>query len=274
MNTNVIFGETLTEIQFSSILYDTIECPDHIHNLLEIVMVSEGTMHMTLDGQDIYLEAGSAIFIEPFEIHSFIKDKPNKAYIIEFMLENNLTFWEFLQKHMIVDRKIVISPATFDYLKAKLPKNTTRNANLRYDSLFLETLLVPLCYEFIAQCKTTVRKNKNDDIYISCLKLLTTMIWETPEQEISLKIIAKKLGIHETTLSRTFAKQTKMSFTESVQYLRVCKASYLLRKNMQISVVADFSGFQSIRSFNRVFKKITGCTPTEYVHSLDDSSIQ
>ncbi len=62
-----------------------------------------------------------------------------------------------------------------------------------------------------------------------------------------------------------------MTFTEAIQYIRVCKAAFLLRRNMTISSAAEEAGFVCIRSFNRVFKKVTGCTPSEYAKSSEDS---
>ena len=96
------------------------------------------------------------------------------------------------------------------------------------------------------------------------------MIWQDPQQKISLETVAEKLGVHKTTLSKMISKSSNMSFTDIVQYIRVCKAASLLRQNMPISAAADFSGFSCIRSFNRAFKKVIGVTPSEYQKSRDD----
>jgi len=38
----------------------------------------------------------------------------------------------------------------------------------------------------------------------------------------------------------------------------------LLNRNLRVSEIAYEVGFQSLTHFNRVFKKITGQSPTEY----------
>ncbi|SFG41563.1 Helix-turn-helix domain-containing protein [Lachnospiraceae bacterium C7] len=52
---------------------------------------------------------------------------------------------------------------------------------------------------------------------------------------------------------------------EDLILARIDQAKYLLsNQNLQISDVAEQSGFKNINHFNRYFKKICGCTPSEY----------
>ena len=56
-----------------------------------------------------------------------------------------------------------------------------------------------------------------------------------------------------------------MTLNEYLNSVRVKKAEeYLLDMDISITEAAYMSGFNSIQTFNRVFKKIKGCTPTEY----------
>lgn len=60
-----------------------------------------------------------------------------------------------------------------------------------------------------------------------------------------------------------------MTFTEYVARSRVERASDLLaHPEKQIAESAFACGFESIPHFNRVFKKYTGFTPTQYRASL------
>ena len=243
-----------------------------MHSCFEIVLVYDGTMHMILDGTDYLVPAGSAVVIEPYEIHSFMDDHPNQSYIIEFMLESNITFWEFVLSHSIETKQIELSHELFSYLIAKLPTDSDRNSGKIYDPSFVQAILAPLCYEFVSLNNHEISEKKNDSHYINTLKQISRMIWQDAQQDMSLSAVAKKLGIHKTTLSKRFSNYGKMTFTESVQYIRVCKAAYLLRQNITISAAADFAGFHCIRSFNRVFRKVTGCTPSDYIQSHNSPS--
>lgn len=261
-----------TEIHLSSRLLDTVKCPAHMHHCIEIVFVVDGVMHMTISGREFAIPSGHAVFVKPYESHSFSDDMQNKSYIIEFMMESNLDFWDFIQSHTIEDPCIMIPPETIAYLVTKLPTNSDRNSGERLNPTFVQAILAPLCYEFMSHCKTTAHDDKYDKTSIMALKLVSGMIWQNPQQDVSLSAVAKQMGIHKTTLSKNFSHQTQMSFTEYVQYIRVCKAAFLMRQNLSISAASDFAGFNSIRSFNRVFKKVTGCTPSEYIRLNDQQS--
>jgi YesN/AraC family two-component response regulator len=56
-----------------------------------------------------------------------------------------------------------------------------------------------------------------------------------------------------------------MNFTEYVCRVRIESAkNLLLNPNLRVSEIAYQVGFQSLTHFNRVFKKLSGDSPTEY----------
>ncbi|MGZ5566768.1 MAG: helix-turn-helix domain-containing protein [Limisphaerales bacterium] len=64
---------------------------------------------------------------------------------------------------------------------------------------------------------------------------------------------------------KMFKKATGLNFTDYVSRVRVEKAkNLLLNPNLRISEIAYEVGFQSLTHFNRVFKKITGQSPSHY----------
>jgi AraC-like DNA-binding protein len=66
-----------------------------------------------------------------------------------------------------------------------------------------------------------------------------------------------------------FKKATGINFTDYVSRVRIEKAKNLaLNPNLRISEIAFEVGFQSLTHFNRVFKRITGVSPTSYRGNL------
>ena len=62
-----------------------------------------------------------------------------------------------------------------------------------------------------------------------------------------------------------FKKITRINFTDYLSRVRIEKSkNLLLNPNLRISEIAFEIGFQSLTHFNRVFKRITGQSPTEY----------
>ncbi|WP_309121897.1 helix-turn-helix domain-containing protein [Paenibacillus sp.] len=78
--------------------------------------------------------------------------------------------------------------------------------------------------------------------------------------------IAEKLDITGGYLSTYFKEKTGMNFLDAVNDVRIRKARELLDRasGLKIQDVAARVGYQNLNSFNRMFKKFTGLTPSEY----------
>ena len=76
---------------------------------------------------------------------------------------------------------------------------------------------------------------------------------------------ATKLSISERQLQRQLKKLTGMSFTTYVQHARLetC-CQYLRESSDKISDIAALVGYQDMKFFNQLFKKMIGVTPSQY----------
>lgn len=90
-------------------------------------------------------------------------------------------------------------------------------------------------------------------------------IHEKIGEDISLREVARKVNTSSYYLCKQFKKSTGLSYTEYVSRIRIHKAKRLLKSpEVRVSEVAFQVGFQSLTHFNRVFKKFTGHSPTEF----------
>ena len=82
---------------------------------------------------------------------------------------------------------------------------------------------------------------------------------------LSLGEIAEKTGIKPTYLSTLFASVSGERFSDFLKKYRVSMAEeYLKESEAPIKEIAVQCGFNSVQSFNRVFKQVTGQAPGEY----------
>ncbi|MBQ9921261.1 MAG: helix-turn-helix transcriptional regulator, partial [Clostridia bacterium] len=85
-------------------------------------------------------------------------------------------------------------------------------------------------------------------------------------EEMSMKSVAEDFGYEYHYFSAIFNKCIGMSFKDFLNLCRVERACELLNDaSATLTHVALESGFQSIRNFDRVFKKVNGITPKEYM---------
>lgn len=93
------------------------------------------------------------------------------------------------------------------------------------------------------------------------------------DSELSLSSLAEKLGLHTHELSRIINTVLKKSFNDFINEYRVmdvaAKMSDSAYDHITLLGIAYESGFNSQRTFNRVFKELTGKTPVEYKNSLE-----
>ncbi|MBM3847726.1 MAG: helix-turn-helix domain-containing protein [Verrucomicrobia bacterium] len=94
-------------------------------------------------------------------------------------------------------------------------------------------------------------------------------IEEHCSEDLTLGKVAAAVHASLFYFCKIFHRATGLRFTEYVSRVRVERAKQLLlNPNLRISEAAYQVGFQSLTHFNRVFKSLTGLSPTEYRRRL------
>ena len=90
-------------------------------------------------------------------------------------------------------------------------------------------------------------------------------IEEHAGEELSLTKVAKVVNMNANHLSENFKQVTGINFVEYVARIRFANACDLLRNpKLRVSEIAFAAGFQSLSQFNRIFKRFSGRSPTQY----------
>lgn len=85
------------------------------------------------------------------------------------------------------------------------------------------------------------------------------------KERLTLKELSEPLGINSNKLSFIINRKTKKNFFEYINAYRIESIKKeLLNSNEQVIQIAYKNGFSSKSTFNDVFKKLTGYTPTQY----------
>ena len=86
-----------------------------------------------------------------------------------------------------------------------------------------------------------------------------------PEETISLDKVAQKVNISPNYFSAMFSQEIGQTFVEYLTEKRISEAKRMLRQTeMRSSEIAFAVGFRDSYYFSFVFKKVSGCTPSEY----------
>ncbi len=92
-------------------------------------------------------------------------------------------------------------------------------------------------------------------------------------QRLTLNNVAAVFGFSPNYLSQLFARQAGCSFVEHVNGEKIRAAKEMMREeHVKFYEIAERLGFENAFYFSKVFKKIEGCSPREYVQKLRGES--
>jgi AraC-like DNA-binding protein len=84
-------------------------------------------------------------------------------------------------------------------------------------------------------------------------------------QDVTIADLSDKLMYSPTYINRMLKQQCGSTFNDLLCDKRMQVAKELLKSSrMPVGDIAKATGFNSIQSFNRVFKTMAGVTPTSY----------
>ncbi|MWV47239.1 response regulator [Paenibacillus sp. HJL G12] len=92
----------------------------------------------------------------------------------------------------------------------------------------------------------------------------TQYIQQYYHQEISLQSISSLVHLSKNYFANLFKKEVGESFLEYLTRIRIEKAKSLLTGDLKAGDVGSLVGIQDPKYFSKVFKKITGVSPSEY----------
>lgn len=244
-------------------------CIMHIHEGIEFVMVLEGILNADVGGRVFKIKAESALLIRSFEPHAYLNDDDNISLILEFpsRLTPKLMFW--LNSHRSAGNMICISEKVFQCL-IELLRPGMDNSGVIYDDFCQEAILSLICNEYIhnAELISGIRENEFPVKRSIVEKALNHIIQNIDNSALSEAETAHAAGVCRETLSRAFKSELGVSYTEYVHKMRINVAVTLLESGASVTEASMASGFESIRSFNRVFRGITGITPSIYLKKM------
>ena len=240
----------------------------HMHRRIEIVLVTEGELTMQVN-RDVYsITPGHAVFIDAYDGHSFKTYDSSVCAIIEFFpefcREVYAPFYRWLSSNTITNRVISIPKEIFGCVISLLPKDEEKIEY--YDELPSRffAILAPLFHAIMENSETVPGKKQYDDLYMRAAEYIVLNY----DNDLSRSVVASAIGVRPESLSRIFARRMHMTFTEYVQYVRLTYSLRKIESGEKISSAALSSGFDSIRSYNRVFKSFFEKSPREYLNSL------
>ena len=241
------------------VIYTDFQHVPHFHRDFELICVEKGEIDITVEDQVYRAREGQMALVLSNLIHAFTSHAPNRIIIHVFSQDNVPAFAKQVADRTVRTPVFDCDPDVRDfYVRYCIEKgNRSRFA--------LKGALYAICGEFIDKCEFLAPGAPRSGGNTQLLHQMLSYISEHYQEEISLEKMAQDLGYEMHYLSRVFSTNIKMNIRGYINLYRVDSArERLIGSQDSIAQIAMESGFQSIRSFNRVFSANTGMTPMDY----------
>lgn len=221
----------------------------HFHRAFECILVLSGEINCTLNDNIYTVSSHRGLFIMPNQPHSICTETFSEIMIVRFYPEVVSLF--FSQYHDRVPATPIFSYESIDWKQLLLSRNLYHITGYLYQ----------LCGCIAEQARFVPCEEWND----SLVHKIFHYVEDNYLHSCSLREISNALGYEATYLSRTFRKHIGITYISYVNHRRIAHACFLMEgRSLPFIAIAGMCGFDSLRSFNRNFAKICGCSPTEY----------
>ena len=235
--------------------------PLHMHLCPEFLFINHGELQLNYPDQSFLLKKGDFAVIFPNTIHGYTTLTGTTDYSIAICRQETAGEFAKLLFEMHPATPIIRAVELPGDIPALMDELISLNGNEEKS-----TLIKAIIGLILARIMPLLSLKPNTEKFKANLTVrAVTYVYEHFKEEISLDTAAASLGISRFAVSRLFNAQVQINFVKYVRFLRINYAKELLTgTDMNIVDISLESGFDCLRSFNRVFKEETGMTPLKY----------
>jgi len=271
------FEERLTKIRVESMEHNG-KIWMHKHEFYEFVYVDTGFTLHTHDGRTSVLTPGDLFAIRPNEAHAYTSAYHTKLYNCLFFLEELKGLSDELLILPGLDNVLnsqATEPVPVLHVDLSVRSDLTLllermkweqlNRGIGWE-LNLKSQLISflIFYSRLYSSGDAAIRSHNDGYYGYIFKALE-FIDQNYQNDLTSRDIAECTGLSHDYVAKQFKNVLSMTPSEYIRRFRVAKSMELLKTtDLSAAEIAKQVGFGDISLFSRVFKQLTGVSPTTF----------
>ena len=241
----------------------------HWHDKYELCRVDSESCKFLVDGEQIEAGRGDIIAINESALHRFIIERQDTdVCICQFPVKILFGFTRSvkpLKKHIKAEELAAI-PDLAENVNSLLSMMERDAANGTEDAgAFLRSLAAAV-YSLLASHFSESCEGAQADRELMEFYKVTEYLNEHFKEPLTVDTVSKSLYLSRGRLSALFTRFAGEGINSYINNLRIKHANLLMSRGSSITDAAYESGFQSIRTFNNVYKTIMNITPSEYLN--------
>lgn len=274
------------EIPVSAFMSENLDFVAHWHTDIEMMFVCEGRIGVGINSEYRVLQKGEISICGSNDIHYYDSENMTSTAILIIFRPEILSAFKYwpeaiLPCSVFMDKNLFSAEVTASNILARLKTifenineemGQRRNLYPLFTDLKIYELFL-LLFRYFPTYYSDSKKNlagSQAPIDIKPMQKALKFLEENYTQDITLEQISEEANLSRFYFSRLFRKATGMNFNIHLNRIRVDKAEALIKTTRKpITEIAYDTGFCSIRTFNRSFKAIKGCTPQSLRHNSE-----
>ncbi|WIK66197.1 AraC family transcriptional regulator [Globicatella sanguinis] len=250
--------------------YANVHFVPHWHSEIEFIFVRKGKIQIIINGSSFTANTGDLIICDGGLVHYSTARHVNNELdflIFDYRLIDN-TFNGFQLVNPIVSKKTLIENHLYNTI-FNLHDDLEKEFNKK-DILYEKIICSLIQYICINLMRVTQQREKRSSLteYEEenlLLKKVIEYIENNYTDNLRLKDVSSIMNMTESYFSTFFKMRTNYNFTDYVNMIRLENSiSDIYWSTKNFTEIAFSNGFNNLRTFNRVFKKYTGKTPSQF----------
>lgn len=247
--------------------------PTHWHLPGEIICPIENSYQTNIAGQDLTLLPHDVLIIASGELHTITAPPTGERYILNFSTPFFEQFQEFSRFFSTLRPFKLLrhadAPDLTDQLFDQLAQmeteyfgqNDFHDCEIASQMLHFFALIGRHYHRLAQQVLATPKQQEQQERFTELCNYISSHCTES----LSLEDLANEAGFSKYHFARLFKEMTGTTCHNFVLGRRIIYAKNLLMDfSLPITEVAMRAGFNSLATFNRIFKAQIGCTPSEF----------
>lgn len=245
--------------------YTNDSCVFQFHSHLELYFVDDGEMEFFVNNHRRVLKKGEMSVALSYDTHAYKTPSYSKSSVLiipTYMCENFIVATE----HKKTSYPFICDTQTVSKIKGyidEMKKDGVSELRLHgYIYVILGIIMESIFFE---------SSDASVDTQLSSRILF--YINENFKNDISLSSITEAFGYNRSYISRYFKSCFNIGINQYITSIRLKNALMLMsEKKHSFTHCALESGFNSMRTFYRVFEQEFNCSPKEYMKNIDEKN--
>lgn len=239
---------------------ESFDFPPHLHHQVEMCIQLRGEQEVSAGGEHFLMHSNDVALILPNTVHSYRRTGPGRCILVIFDPSFAGPYMEQLMCGRC-DRPFVEN-AHADVMLALMRLAQEKEIGENLASAYIGIAVGRVLADLTLKEESTVGE-------VDILRRVLADINEHIEERITLDILAGRLYLNRYSISRLFSERMGCGLNDYINTLRADRAHNLLKNpSLPLDEVIRRSGFESERTFYRVFREKYGCSPRQYVQSI------